>query len=99
MQEIVCYTTYLPEGTEQYITFMELLLDDNWANGTISCPDEVYCEIGNINTKLASKQNYEFLLRAVQKYPFAAVSEWQKAVPVLLPQPWRCWLRRSCNGG
>ena len=73
MQEIVCYTTYLPEGTEQYITFMELLLDDNWANGTISCPDEVYCEIGNINTKLASKQNYEFLLRAVQKYPLKAI--------------------------
>lgn len=73
MQEIVCYTTYLPEDTEQYITFMELLLDDNWANGTISCPDEVYREIGNINTKLASKQNYEFLLRAVQKYPLKAI--------------------------
>lgn len=73
MQEIVCYTTYLPEGTEQYITFMELLLDDNWANGTINCPDEVYCKIGDINTKLASKQNYEFLLRAVQKYPLKAI--------------------------
>lgn len=73
MHEIICYTTYLPEGTEQYITFMKLLLDDNWANGKICCPEEVYREIGNINTKLTSKQNYEFLLRAVQKFPLKAV--------------------------
>ena len=73
MNEIICYTNYLPEGTEQNISFMELLLDDNWANGEIHCPDFVYHEVGAPNTRLTSKQNYEFLLRATKKYPLRAV--------------------------
>ena len=73
MLEIICYTPFLLEGTEQYITFMELLLNDNLASGTIICPEEIYCEIGYINTKLTSKQNYEFLLRSVQKYPLKVI--------------------------
>lgn len=73
MQEIICYTPYLSEGTERTISFMELLLDDNWANGKIICPEEVYASIGNINTRLTAKQNYEFLLRATQKYTLKAI--------------------------
>lgn len=73
MQEIICYTNYLPEGTEQYITFLDLLLNDNLANGKIVCPSEVYGKIGNINTHLNAKQNYEFLLRAIKEYPVRVV--------------------------
>jgi len=28
MDEIICYTSYLPAGEEKSINFMELLLDD-----------------------------------------------------------------------
>lgn len=73
MQEIICYTPYLAEGQEKNISFFELFLDENWANGKIVCPEEVYCEVGDINHKLNAKQNYEFLLRAVRKYPFKAI--------------------------
>lgn len=72
MDEIICYTSYLPEGEERSIDFMELLLDDNWAGGYIECPEKIYSDIGDINHRLAAKQNYEFLLRAVQKYPLKA---------------------------
>lgn len=71
--EIICYTDYLPEGEEQNISFMELLLDDNWANGTIACPETVYRKIGDRNTKLSAKRNYEFLLRAAKKFSLKAV--------------------------
>ncbi len=73
MDEIICYTSYLPEGEERIITFVELLLDDNWAAGTIECPEKIYFDIGDMNHRLKGKQNYEFLLRAVQKYPLRAV--------------------------
>ncbi len=73
MEEIICYTRRLPEGEQRKITFMELLLDDRWADGSIECPECFYAQIGDMNHKLAAKQNYEFLLRAVQKYPLKAV--------------------------
>ena len=73
MQEIICYTTYLPLGKEQNISFLELLLDENWANGEIVFPEKIYGNIGDFNHKLVAKQKYEFLLRAVQKYPLKAV--------------------------
>lgn len=73
MKKIICYTNRLPEGAKQNITFMELLLDERWANGNAICPKEIFNAIGNINHKLAAKQNYEFLLRAAQKYPLTAV--------------------------
>lgn len=81
MQEIICYTPYLSEGTERYIDFMKLLLDDNWANGEIIFPEEIYSAIGNINTRLSAKQNYEFLLRATQKYPLKAIGVSSAAIP------------------
>lgn len=52
---------------------MELLLDDNYASGTISCPEEIYGETGDMNTRLSAKQNYEFLLRVLEKYPVLVV--------------------------
>lgn len=73
MDEIICYTHYLSEGKEQNISFMELLLNDNWANGSISCPDTIFAEVGAKNTRLTAKQNYEFLLRAAKKYPIKAI--------------------------
>lgn len=81
MKEIICYTTYLPEGTEQYISFLELLLNENLADGKIECPEEVYAEIGDINHKLTAKQNYEFLLRAVRKYPFKVIGVSHESIP------------------
>lgn len=73
MDEIICYTGYVPYGEEREITFMELLLDDNLANGELECPEKVYADIGNRNHKLTAKQDYEFLLRAVRKYKIRTV--------------------------
>lgn len=71
--EVLCYTTCLPEGTSQHIPFMELLLNENWANGQIVCSEEVYPRVGYINHQLTAKQNYEFLLRAALKYPIKLI--------------------------
>ncbi len=73
MQEIICYSDYLPEGTEQTVSFIQLLLDDNWAKGELLFSETVYSEIGGKNTRLTAGQNYEFLLRAVQKYPLKVI--------------------------
>lgn len=82
MEEIICYTRYLPKGEQRKLTFMELLLDDRWADGRIECPESFYSQTGNINGKLAAKQNYEFLLRAAQKYPLRAVGDPGKLLEV-----------------
>ena len=73
MTEIVCYTPFLPVGEETYITFLDLLLNDNLANGQFDCPEEVYAVAGNINSRLSAKQNYEFLLRAALDFPIKLV--------------------------
>lgn len=71
--EVLCYTSYLPEGSTKPISFMELLLDENWANGQIICSKEVYSQVGDRNQQLSAKQNYEFLLRAALLYPIKAI--------------------------
>ena len=73
MQEIICYTDCLPEGEEKNISFWDLLLNDNFANGGFVCPFEVYSTVGNINSRLHAKQNYEFLLRVALEFPLKAV--------------------------
>ncbi len=73
MDEIICYTANLAEGVQQDLTFMELLFNDKLAEGKIECPDYLFPEIGGINHKLGAKQNYEFLLRAIQKYPVRTI--------------------------
>ncbi|MBR3807530.1 MAG: glycosyltransferase family 1 protein [Lachnospiraceae bacterium] len=75
MPEIICYTSYVPEGTKQNITFFDLLLDENLANGTIVCPKEVYEKVGTLNTRLKAKQTYEFLLRAIREFPVWVVGD------------------------
>lgn len=75
MPEIICYTTYVPEGTKQNITFFDLLLDENLASGTIVCPKEVYEKVGTLNTRLKAKQTYEFLLRAIREFPVWVVGD------------------------
>lgn len=75
MPEIICYTSYVPEGTKQNITFFDLLLDENLANGTIVCPKEVYEKVGPLNTRLKAKQTYEFLLRAIREFPVWVVGD------------------------
>ncbi len=75
MKEIICYTSYLPEGAKQNLPFMELLLDERWADGEIEYPGQIHSEIGDINHRLSAKQNYEFLLRAAQKYPVMAIGK------------------------
>lgn len=73
MPEIICYTTQLPQGEKLNLSFFDLLLDENLANGTVVCPQEVYANVGSLNTRLTAKQNYEFLLRAMEKYPVYAI--------------------------
>lgn len=73
MDEIICYTSYIPAGNEKTISFMDILLNDQWAEGMIQCPESVYAEIGDINKILHQKQNYEFLLRAAKIYPVKAI--------------------------
>lgn len=73
MKEIICYTSHLPEGIKQNISFMELLLDERWAEGAIVCPQGIFQKVGSFNNRLCANQRYEFLLRAIQKYPFTAV--------------------------
>ena len=60
MDEIICYTGYVPYGEEREITFMELLLDDNLANGELECPEKVYADIGNRNHKLTANSRCAF---------------------------------------
>ena len=73
MDEIICYTNLLPVGEKKILSFWDILLDDRWTEGSLSCPDAFYSEIGNINQKLHAKQNYEFLLRAATKFPVSAI--------------------------
>lgn len=82
MEKIICYTSYLPEDTKQDISFIELLLDERWANGRIEYPRHIHSEIGDINHKLAAKQNYEFLLRAARKYPVMLIGDATANPPV-----------------
>lgn len=81
MEEIICYTVRLPEGTKQNIPFMELLCDERWAEGVIFCPEGIFQEVGSFNSRLSANQRYEFLLRAVQKHPFTAIG-----IPAGIPQ-------------
>ncbi len=73
MNEIICHTPHLAEGEELNISFMDLLLNDTLAEGELQFPETLYNEIGDLNTKLTCKRNYEFLLRAAQKYPIKLV--------------------------
>ncbi len=86
MDEIICYTARLPENTQKNISFLELLLDDNWADGRIEYPENLTAETGSMNHKLTAKQTYEFLLRAVQKYPFRAIGVSSSAAGAGHPQ-------------
>lgn len=73
MDKIICLSPHLPPGAKLNISFLELLLDDTLAEGTLQFPDTLYNEVGTLNTKLSAGQNYEFLLRAVRKYPLELV--------------------------
>lgn len=75
MEEITCFTHLLPAGETKQLTFWDILLDDRWTEGNFICPDKVYSEIGNLNEKLKAKQNYEFLLRASEKYSIKAIGQ------------------------
>lgn len=80
MSEIICYTTQLPEGEKIKLTFFDLLLDENLANGHVICPKEVYANVGTLNTRLLAKQNYEFLLRAMDKFPVYAIGSSKETI-------------------
>ncbi len=75
MEEIICYTSHLPEGAKQNIAFIELLLDERWADGRIEYPRQIHSAVGDINHKLSAKQEYEFLLRAAKKYPVTLIGD------------------------
>lgn len=73
MDEIICYTEKIPPGQWQYVSFLDILLDETWANGGFSCPDSIYHMTGSLNQRLHAKQYYEFLLRAALCVPVKAV--------------------------
>lgn len=73
MQKIICYSHRLPINTIQEVPFIELLLDEHWADSILIFPDSIYSEIGDINKKLTAKWDYEFMLRAAKIYPFEAI--------------------------
>lgn len=73
MNKIICLSPHLSEGDKLNVSFMDLLLDDTLAEGELRFPEALYHEVGSFNTRLAAKQNYEFLLRAVQKYPLELI--------------------------
>ena len=62
---------------------MELLLNENWANGQFICSEEVYFHVGDRNQQITAKQNYEFLLRASLQYPIKAIGA--PAAPLSVP--------------
>lgn len=73
VEEIICYTPHISKGNQKKLSFMDIFLNDQWAECSIQCPESVYDEIGNINNLLLQKQNYEFLLRVARLYPIKAV--------------------------
>ncbi len=73
LKAITCYTKYLPAGEERILSFMDVFLDDRWAQGDIRCPENLFSGIGNRNIYLKHKQGYEFLLRIAECYPVKAV--------------------------
>ena len=73
MNEIICRTPNLAEGEELNISFIDLLLNDTWADGELYFSESLYAEIGDKNNKLPAKQNYDFLLRAAQKHPIKLI--------------------------
>ena len=92
MEEIICYTEKIPSGQWQYLSFWDILLDDTWAAGSFSCPDNIYPMTGSLNRQLHAKQNYEFLLRAAlspagspfdQNRNFVSVRNWDGVIPVI----------------
>ncbi len=75
MNEIICYTSLLSPGEAKHLDFWDILLDDRWTEGGMTCPDNIYLEIGYVNKKLHAKQYYEFLLRAASQFPIIAVGQ------------------------
>lgn len=73
INEIICYTSLLSPGEAKQLTFWDILLDDRWADGGMTCPEDIYPETGYLNRKLQAKQNYEFLLRAAERFPITAM--------------------------
>ena len=73
MKTIYCYTHLLPEGTQAELSFLELLLDENWSRGLLCFPPDLFQHTGPLNQKLPSKRNYEFLLRAAKICPVTVV--------------------------
>ncbi len=71
--EVICYTTHLLSGEERSLSFMDILLDDRWAEGEIRFLEPLFAEVGGFNTRLHTKQTYELLLRVAEHYPVKAV--------------------------
>lgn len=71
--EVICYTKYLLAGEKCTLSFLDIFLNDTWAEGEIQYPEALCAEIGGKNTVLLQKQDYEFLLRAARNYSIKAI--------------------------
>ncbi|WMC93880.1 glycosyltransferase family protein [Kineothrix sp. MB12-C1] len=73
MNAVICYTRRLPRGEEKELSFLDILLDDTWVGDNIQYEDSLVAEIGDKNTCLSQKRNYEFVLRAAKRFRVKAI--------------------------
>lgn len=84
--EVICYTKHLLAGEECTLSFMDIFLDDTWAEGDIRYPESLCAEIGCKNTVLQEKKDYEFLLRIAKCYPVRAIGTGTEEYSYILPE-------------
>ena len=69
--EICLYHPYLQR--KEQLSFLQILLDERYAEGYLSIPAKVLRKCGYLNERLPSKRIYELLLRVIQEYPITGV--------------------------
>ena len=79
--EICLYHPYLQR--KEQLSFLQILLDERYAEGYLSIPAKVLRKCGYLNERLPSKRIYELLLRVIQEYPITGVDGGSAAAAVM----------------
>lgn len=66
-EAVVLYHPYLCPQKES-LSFLQILLDERYADGYLSISAEILKEVGYLNERIPGKRLYELLLRVAQKY-------------------------------
>ena len=69
--EICLYHPYLQK--KEQLSFLQILLDERYAEGYLSIPVKILRKCGYLNERLSGKRMYELLLRVIQEYPITGV--------------------------